>query len=486
MLSFAPDSALFSKALETPFSAASRKVVSSVRFGRVDCTVHGTLAQQFGVKGYPTVLLFPAGAKSPKLLQKYEGGRDEHSLYDAAIKMLSLKNIKLLSTPAQLLAFFTGSAKSAWAASLRPSLLIFLHAHKPSLEMQGLSQAFQNRVQIGVVPPAAEKSLRGTFSIKSNPTYLVCVPAVLSSTNRTGAVTCMLYDHAADNSSKGAGKAKENAPAYGGSSVPSVSRFLVAFINATRITAAGASLPEDRSAAAAAAHDAFPALKQFVIDQQLAASDPQALLEATRRAASAASLRPPPVASLADFHARCTDTALGLCLLVFVEPAWVSAASADSPVAHLLDFSLPSWNSIHQARKSKQVSTLLLPTSSVASAALASLYSFPLDSSARGVTLLALLPSRNRFVFFERDLDADHRDAAIEWIEALVQDDTRSVRPQKLKDLQPMMRTALQEALKSTSEQALFASTFVQPLAEPEVAAAASAETEPAHAHEEL
>ena len=43
------------KNLEPEWESAAKKLKGSVKLGKVDATVHGNLAQAYGVKGYPTI-----------------------------------------------------------------------------------------------------------------------------------------------------------------------------------------------------------------------------------------------------------------------------------------------------------------------------------------------------------------------------------------------------------------------------------------------
>ena len=41
--------------MEPEWESAAKQLQGSVRLGKVDSTVHGSLAQSYGVKGYPTI-----------------------------------------------------------------------------------------------------------------------------------------------------------------------------------------------------------------------------------------------------------------------------------------------------------------------------------------------------------------------------------------------------------------------------------------------
>jgi protein disulfide-isomerase A6 len=57
-----------------------------VNLGAVDATVHTSLAQKYGVKGYPTIKLFKAGKKGKAV--DYNGPREAAGIVDYALKIL--------------------------------------------------------------------------------------------------------------------------------------------------------------------------------------------------------------------------------------------------------------------------------------------------------------------------------------------------------------------------------------------------------------
>lgn len=77
------------KNLAPEWASAAESLNGDVKFGAVDATVHGDLAQRFGVRGYPTIKTFAAGPKKGDSSGKdYQGGRTASDLVAAATKML--------------------------------------------------------------------------------------------------------------------------------------------------------------------------------------------------------------------------------------------------------------------------------------------------------------------------------------------------------------------------------------------------------------
>ena len=61
------------KNLEPHWKKAASELKGKVKLGAVDATVHQELAQEYGVRGYPTIKYFPAGLK--RAPEEYDGGR---------------------------------------------------------------------------------------------------------------------------------------------------------------------------------------------------------------------------------------------------------------------------------------------------------------------------------------------------------------------------------------------------------------------------
>jgi len=76
------------KALAPEWKKAAERLVSDgVKLGAVDATAYPNLAQKYGVKGYPTIKLFPAGPKSGPP-QDYNGAREADAIVSFALETL--------------------------------------------------------------------------------------------------------------------------------------------------------------------------------------------------------------------------------------------------------------------------------------------------------------------------------------------------------------------------------------------------------------
>jgi hypothetical protein len=112
---------------------------------------------------------------------------------------------------------------------------------------------------------------------------------------------------------------------------------------------------------------------------------------------------------------------------------------------------LSAWNEQHAKRASLTISALVLPASSRLAAALVDEHGVLIDNSpsASGVSLLALLPKRNRAVLPPVELSSARDDEfagiALDWIEAIVRD-AKHARGSKVPRMQERMRELLANA----------------------------------------
>lgn len=74
------------KNLAPEWEEAAKQLKGSVKLGAVDATVHSELASKYGVKGYPTIKVFPAGKKGKAT--DYNGPRESTGIVEYAMKLL--------------------------------------------------------------------------------------------------------------------------------------------------------------------------------------------------------------------------------------------------------------------------------------------------------------------------------------------------------------------------------------------------------------
>jgi len=75
---------LFSQSLKPHWDKAAGELKGKVKLGAVDATVHQSLAQKYGIQGYPTIKYFPAGPKSDP--EEYDGGRTAGDIVNWALE----------------------------------------------------------------------------------------------------------------------------------------------------------------------------------------------------------------------------------------------------------------------------------------------------------------------------------------------------------------------------------------------------------------
>jgi len=77
------------KSLAPHWAAASAQLKGKVNLGAVDATVHSDLATKYGIKGYPTIKVFPAGVKGEPL--NYEGARTTDGIVKYGLSLVEEK-----------------------------------------------------------------------------------------------------------------------------------------------------------------------------------------------------------------------------------------------------------------------------------------------------------------------------------------------------------------------------------------------------------
>jgi len=57
-----------------------------VKLGALDATVHSSKAQEFNIRGYPTIKFFPSGTSSSSGAEEYTGGRTSSDIVSWAMQ----------------------------------------------------------------------------------------------------------------------------------------------------------------------------------------------------------------------------------------------------------------------------------------------------------------------------------------------------------------------------------------------------------------
>ena len=74
------------KNLAPHWAAAASKLKGKVKLGHLDATVHSSKAQEFNIRGYPTIKFFPSGTASVSGAEEYTGGRTSSDIVSWALQ----------------------------------------------------------------------------------------------------------------------------------------------------------------------------------------------------------------------------------------------------------------------------------------------------------------------------------------------------------------------------------------------------------------
>lgn len=76
------------KSLEPEWNKAATELKGKIKVAKVDATANNQLSNRFGVRGYPTIKIFPPGKKSDNNVEAYEGGRTSDVIVATALEKL--------------------------------------------------------------------------------------------------------------------------------------------------------------------------------------------------------------------------------------------------------------------------------------------------------------------------------------------------------------------------------------------------------------
>jgi len=76
------------KTLAPHWQSAASELKGKVKLGAVDATVHTVIAGRFGIRGFPTIKMFPSGKKDPEGVE-YDGGRTSGDIVKYALEKLA-------------------------------------------------------------------------------------------------------------------------------------------------------------------------------------------------------------------------------------------------------------------------------------------------------------------------------------------------------------------------------------------------------------
>lgn len=77
------------KTLRPEWAKLATKLKGIAKVAKIDASVHRKFDSVYGLKGYPHVVMIPAGPKDQKIYYNHEGARTTDSLYDWAIEKIN-------------------------------------------------------------------------------------------------------------------------------------------------------------------------------------------------------------------------------------------------------------------------------------------------------------------------------------------------------------------------------------------------------------
>jgi thiol-disulfide isomerase/thioredoxin len=76
------------KTLRPEWAKLATKLKGIAKVAKIDASIHRKFDSVYGLKGYPQVVLIPAGPKDQKIYYNHEGARTTDSLYDWALEKI--------------------------------------------------------------------------------------------------------------------------------------------------------------------------------------------------------------------------------------------------------------------------------------------------------------------------------------------------------------------------------------------------------------
>ena len=76
------------KNLEPHWNQAATELKGKIKVAKLDATVHNKVASRYGIRGYPTIKIFPPGPKSDSNVQEYDGPRESAGIVTVALDKL--------------------------------------------------------------------------------------------------------------------------------------------------------------------------------------------------------------------------------------------------------------------------------------------------------------------------------------------------------------------------------------------------------------
>lgn len=149
------------------FSKAAKKLDGIAKVGVVNCDVEQSLAQKYGVSGFPSIKVFKGEGKKARRPSDYNGERTSSALVDHAKYVMP--NFIARVKESGIDAFFTDERSL-------PHVLLFTDKKSTSPLYKGMAAEFRNRIAFGEVRKPEIGDLKSRYEIKSFPMLLAFSP----------------------------------------------------------------------------------------------------------------------------------------------------------------------------------------------------------------------------------------------------------------------------------------------------------------------
>eukprot|EP00177_Eucheuma_denticulatum_P005252 GFKZ01009564.1.p1 GENE.GFKZ01009564.1~~GFKZ01009564.1.p1 ORF type:complete len:457 (-),score=89.89 GFKZ01009564.1:340-1710(-) len=145
------------------YSKAAKKLDGVAKLGVVNCDEHSSLAQRFGVSGFPTIKIFKGEGRKARRPSDYNQERSSKAFVDH-VKYVMPSFVARVK-PSGTDAFFKDEPKL-------PHVLLFTDKTSTSPLYKGMSARFKGRISFGEVRKSDAADLEESYQITNYPTLL--------------------------------------------------------------------------------------------------------------------------------------------------------------------------------------------------------------------------------------------------------------------------------------------------------------------------
>ncbi|KAL9645569.1 hypothetical protein ABK040_000632 [Willaertia magna] len=158
--------------LKPEYEKAANSLGGVVNMGTINCDNEKELAQRFGIKGFPTIKLFPAYKSSKLNPDDYQGGRDANSIVNAALGLMTnLKDpVKVLNNEEEIKTFITNKEIGEDEINIIKVILFSSKTSNPNLFKSLAFEYIGKKVDFGFV---GENKATDLFGLTTTPALVL-------------------------------------------------------------------------------------------------------------------------------------------------------------------------------------------------------------------------------------------------------------------------------------------------------------------------